>query len=52
MTYKKLIEAIANMKTEEDRLEVWGQINRSFEKEKITWKDHETLYDIASRIQL
>lgn len=52
MSYKKLVEAIANMKTEEDRLEVWGQINRSFEKEKITWKDHETLYDLASRITL
>ena len=49
MTFKKLVERIAQgVKTWDEFNEVGGQISRSFETEKITYKDYETLYDLLA----
>lgn len=47
MTFKKIVEAIA-AGTPVD--ELCGMIDTSFQQGKITWKDHETLYNIINRI--
>lgn len=52
MTFKQLVAAIAEIRSEEKRLEVFGEIDRSFCRDKITFKDHEILYDIASRVTI
>ena len=49
-TFKQLVQAISEIRTENDRLAVCGEINKSFEHDKITWKDHEMLYGLACRI--
>lgn len=50
LTYKQIVKAISEAKTEEELERVMWDIDRSFEHEKITWNDHETLYTIASRL--
>lgn len=47
MTYKKLVELIAGIKTREQLYETMAKVDRAFDtEEKITFKEHETLYDI------
>lgn len=49
MTFKKLVERIAQgVKTWDEFNEVGGQISRSFDTEKITYKDYEMLYDLLA----
>lgn len=48
--YKKLTEMILNAITNEELNEVMGKIDLAFQQEKITWKDHEVLYGLASRL--
>lgn len=48
--FKQLVAAIAGIESEEDRNYVCGEINLSFEHEKISWKDHEMLYQLACRL--
>ena len=48
--YKKLVGMIAEAITNEELNEVMGKIDLAFQQEKITWKDHEVLYKIASRL--
>ena len=50
MTFKALVKEIASCKLgDENRCnEICGLINFSFEHEKITWDDHETLYTIMN----
>ena len=50
LTYKQIVKAISEAKTEEELEKAMWDIDRSFEHEKITWNDHETLYAIASRL--
>ena len=50
MTFKKLVIMIDNIKTKDDVLYTWAAINKSFEADKISWNDHELLYDLASKI--
>ena len=50
MTFKQLVKMINEIKAAEDAYEVWDNIDRSFEKEKITWDDHEMLYGLASKM--
>ena len=46
MTFKQLVVLISEIKNEEDYWEACGKIDISFQKEKITWKDHEVLFNI------
>ena len=50
--FKKLVKAIAAIKTENDMDDCWAQIDRAFEEEKISWDDHETLYNLTSMINV
>lgn len=50
MTFKKLVELIASIETMEEYNETCGMIDDSFQHEKITWKDHELLYTLVSKI--
>lgn len=49
--FKKLVIAIQNIGDEEQRGRVFWEIDRSFERDVISWQDHELLYELASRIQ-
>ena len=46
-TYKQLIEAMSQMKTEADYNRVCFEIDWAYQREKITWKDLETLNKLA-----
>lgn len=57
MTFKKLVELIAETTVGYDRALKWeeishieGEIEKSFNADKITWKDHETLYTLLGAI--
>ena len=53
MTFKQLVKLIHDIETEDDRINAFNQINRSFEKdEKISYKDHELLYDLACMVKV
>jgi hypothetical protein len=47
LTYKQLVKGIRDMNGEDEFNILCSCLDRSFEAEKITWEDHETLYDIA-----
>lgn len=47
--YKKIVRAIIEAKSYEDMNTVFGMIDKAFEWEKISWKDHEELYELASK---
>ena len=47
-SFKQLVEALSQVHSKEDTNEVMGQIDNSFQAEKISWKDHEMLYELAS----
>ncbi len=46
--FKKLVYKIAAIKTEGDRNECFAEIDKAFDNNKITWNDHETLYNLAA----
>lgn len=45
--FKRLVAAISEINSEESLNYVCGEIDRSFDREKITWKEHEMLYQTA-----
>ena len=45
--FKKLVYKIAAIKTEGDRNECFAE---AFDNDKITWNDHETLYNLAAAV--
>lgn len=47
-SFKQLVEALSHVHSKEDTNEVMGQIDNSFQAERISWKDHEILYELAS----
>lgn len=49
-TYKQLVKAISNVQTWDGICEVEGEIDFSYQHEKITWEDNETLYRICSAL--
>ena len=49
-TYKKLVEQLSEIKTTEDLWNLCGEIDRSYQHEKITYKDNETLYKIINNV--
>lgn len=44
MSFKKLVQLIADIETTVEFDEACGAIDRAFGKDKITWADHEILY--------
>jgi hypothetical protein len=48
--FKKLVYEIAAIKTEGDRNECFAEIDKAFDNNKITWNDHETLYNLAAAV--
>lgn len=48
--FKQLVAAISEIDSEESRLYVFGEIDCSFDREKITWREHEMLYQIARKM--
>ena len=52
-TYKQLVGAITDMGEGYDETNRVGSlINKSFEAEKITWQDHQRLYQLMVRVAL
>lgn len=51
-TFKQICEMIADATTFEQVQEIYGQIDFSFQLEKITWKEHEILYHINDKINV
>ncbi len=47
LSFKSLVEELSKISSVDSANEVMGEIDNSFQAEKISWKDHETLYDIA-----
>ena len=50
--FKKLVRAISEIKTENDRDDCWAQIDRAFKEEKISFEDHEMLYNLTSMVNV
>lgn len=50
--FKKIVSAIAAIHTQEDANIVYGMIDTAFQQEKITWKDHEVLFEIVAKIAI
>ncbi len=50
--YKKIVAAIADINSQEDFDTVCGMIDTAFQQEKISWKDHEVLYAVVSKIAI
>jgi len=50
-TFKRLVKEIQQIGNEDQRNRAFWEIDRSFDRDVISWQDHEMLYEIASRIQ-
>lgn len=50
LPFKSLVEELSKISSVDYANEVMGEIDNSFQAEKISWKDHETLYEIASKL--
>lgn len=51
MTFKQLVKLISTAKSDGAIFdEIVHEINYSFEHQKITWNDHEMLYDLAEEV--
>lgn len=50
--FKKIVRAIAAIKTENDRDDRYWQIDRAFEEERISFEDHELLYGLAGMVEV
>lgn len=50
--FKKIVKAIAAIKTENDRDDCYWQIDRAFEEERISFEDHELLYGLAGMVEV
>ena len=51
--FKKLFDKMMAAKTNEERaLVLYGEdgVDRMYQKEKITWEDHERLFNLAARL--
>lgn len=49
-TFKQLISQLAEVRTKEDLWTLCGDIDQSYQHEKITYKDNETLYQIINHV--
>lgn len=50
--FKKIVCAISEIKTEADRMACYDQIDKAFDAEKISFDDHEMLYQLASMVSV
>ncbi len=50
LTFKKLVIFASQVSTSEELKEAYALTEISYQKEKITWADHEIMYDILGRI--
>lgn len=51
-TFKELVKQIHKIENYQDRASVWANIDRSFENGRISWDDHELLYDLACMVSV
>ena len=49
-TFKQLVDTIASISSKEDFNRACGEIDDSFQHDKITWNDHELLYKLISKL--
>jgi len=49
-TFKQLVAQLSEIKTTQDLWDLCGEIDRSYQHEKITYKDNETLYKIINNV--
>ena len=49
-TFKQLVSQLAEVRTKEDLWTLCGDIDQSYQHEKITYKDNETLYQIINHV--
>ena len=50
LTYKQLVNLLSEVKTTEDLWNFMHEVDMSFQHEKITWVDNETLYRIINNL--
>ena len=50
--FKKIVAAIAAINTQEDFNIACSMIDNAFQQEKITWKDHELLHSLISKMRV
>ncbi len=50
--FKKIVSAIAAVNTQEDFDIACSMIDNAFQQEKITWKDHELLHSLISKMRV
>lgn len=49
--YKKLVQMIIEAQNSEDMCAIYGQIDMEYQREKISFKDHEQLFELAAKIE-
>lgn len=50
--FKAIVAAVAAISTREDVDNVLGKIDTAFQREEISWKDHEVLFEIVGKISV
>ena len=50
--FKKLVGMIVEVKNMDDFNVVSGTIDKMFDQDKISWKDHELLHDLLGKIRM
>lgn len=51
-SFKKLVQDITYICSEDERNRVFWEIDWSFQRDVIKWQEHEMLFDLASRIRV
>lgn len=51
-TFKQLVKQLSEVKTTEDLWAFYGEVDMSYQHEKITYQDNEVLYHIPVRAEL
>ena len=50
--FKKIVSAIAAVNTQEDFDIACSMIDTAFQQEKISWKDHQLLHSLISKMRV
>ena len=48
--FKKFVKRIAGLTNSDEAMELWGEIDLAYQREKITWDDHQTLFALINKI--
>lgn len=51
-TFKQLVVELSNVKTQEDCFRFCHDVDMSYQHDKITYQDNETLYRIVNKINI